>query len=406
MIDEFEETVSCPHCGGPLSSEKYQDPSVCDTCLSEIGACTQTLLFTQRVARDQVLETVRAWWSGVLMAWDLTDRAQVTDIRLRYFPFWKLSTHITGSVKGHRTESHEDSEIEVPMEESVDDDFVWTEAACDASEIGVYYLHNLGGETRVYDITTFTGHVSESTVPQVDAISDGIAALEYGVLKRSAIPTITAHEVHFSACEIALLIYPFWTVRYDYAGRTYFVTVDGVTGALVAGRAPGSLCWRVAAFVTATAVTLLAVPVWIYLMEAVLLGSSGYFSGLFGDAWWFALVLALLMIVGWGLVLDGFALARYGAEVSAGDLHGGYRFRYTSEHPPFKNTRAIGGVLLGFGLMVLGGYGYFNEGRWLGLVVAAAGLVVYMLSCVSVYNPAWELVGRIWARDTRTAEKG
>lgn len=406
MIDELDETASCPHCGGPLSSERFQDPSVCDACLSEIGARTQTLLFTQKVTRDQALEAVRAWWSGVLMAWDLTDRAGVTDTRLRYFPFWKLSAHITGMVKGHRTESREDSEIEVPMEESIDDDFVWTETACDASEIGVYYLHNLGGETRVYDITAFTGHVSESTVPQADAISDGIVALEYGVLKRSAIPTITAHEVHLSACEIALLIYPFWVVRYDYAGRTYFATVDGVTGDLIAGRAPGSLCWRVVAFVTATAVTLLAVPVWIYLMEAVFLGSAGYFSGLFGDVLWFALVLAVLMVIGWGLVLDAFALARYGAEISAGDLHGGYRFRYTAEHPPFENARAIGGVLLGFGLMIVGGYVYFNEGRWPGLVVAAAGLVVYMLSCVSVYNPAWELVGRRWAKDTRPAENG
>ncbi|MDD4255291.1 MAG: hypothetical protein PHP59_07945, partial [Methanofollis sp.] len=262
-------------------------------------------------------------------------------------------------MKGHRTESREDYDVKVPMEEYVDDDFVWTEIAHDASDIGIYYLHNLSGETGPYDIEVFTGRVSEVIVPLADAISDGITALEHGVQKRSEIPTITAYEVHFSDCENALLIYPFWILRYTYAGRTYFATVDGVTGDLVAGRAPGSLFWRVCAFVAATAVSILAVPVWIYLVEALFFDSNGYFSEIFGDILGFAGILAILMSAGWGIVLDAFALARYGAEISTGDLHGGYRFRYTSEHVPSSNARAIGGMLLGFGIMIVGGFVFF-----------------------------------------------
>ncbi|QSZ66167.1 hypothetical protein RJ40_00960 [Methanofollis aquaemaris] len=402
MTDEQEETVSCPHCGGPLISEKFPDPALCDACLSEIEQTTRSLLFTRTITGDLAIEAVRAWWGGILMTWNLRDRAQVTDCQLKYFPFWKLTAHLTGFVKGYKTES----EVNVPVEESVDDDFVWTEIACDASDLGIYYLRNLDGETGPYDVGAFTGRVPEVIVPRTDAVSEGIAGLEYGVLMHSEIPTITEHELHFSDCENTLLIYPFWIVRYAYAGRTYFATVDGVTGDIIAGRAPGSLFWRICAFVAATTVTFLAVPVWIYLMEVVFPGSAGYFSEIFGDIVWFAVILAVLMAAGWGIVLDVFALSWYGAEISSGDLHGGYRFRYTSEHAPSRNARAIGGILPGFGMMVVGGFVFFNEGRWPGLVAAAAGLVVYIVSGVSLYNPAWEKVGRHWARDTWPVEKG
>lgn len=87
MTDGFEETASCPHCGGPLLSERYPDPSLCDACLSEIEESTRSLIFTRTTGRDRAIEAVRAWWGGILMAWDLKDRARVIDCQLHYFPF-------------------------------------------------------------------------------------------------------------------------------------------------------------------------------------------------------------------------------------------------------------------------------------------------------------------------------
>jgi len=36
-----------------------------------------------------------------------------------------------------------------------------------------------------------------------------------------------------------MVYYPIWVVRYRYKGRGYFLTVDGITGQALSGRAPG-----------------------------------------------------------------------------------------------------------------------------------------------------------------------
>ena len=41
--------------------------------------------------------------------------------------------------------------------------------------------------------------------------------------------------------KVSMIYYPVWVVRYTYQDRMYMATVDGVTGRMLSGRAPGTL---------------------------------------------------------------------------------------------------------------------------------------------------------------------
>ncbi|QSZ66166.1 hypothetical protein RJ40_00955 [Methanofollis aquaemaris] len=357
---------------------------------------TQTLLFTCTVTRRQALDAVRVWWGGRLMAGDLRDQARVIECRLKYFPFWRLSACLKGRVEGYRIEYDENSHEKIPMKTTFDRDFVWTGAACDTSALGVLYLRNLFGETVPSDV--FTGQV---TVPQDEGIAEGKRALKYGAQKHSGIPHITGHKLFLWHPESTLLIYPFWMVRYAYADRTYFATVDGVTGSVVAGRAPGDRFRRIFAFVAATAVSILTAVVWVVVLERSIFRDAGSVSDL--DMFLLILAMPMIMLYGWAPVLDAFAFSRHGAEISAGDVYGGYRD--SPESLPPENNTATAGVVLGFLFMVGGGLAFYHWRMWPALVAAVAGLVAYVISCTSWYNPAWDKEARRRARNTRPMQR-
>ncbi|MBP2145390.1 uncharacterized membrane protein (UPF0136 family) [Methanofollis sp. W23] len=357
---------------------------------------TRALLFTRRTTRSQALDAVRAWWGGRLMAGDLRDQAEVIECRLKYVPFWRLTARVKGRVEGYRMEYDEYLREKIPMKTTFDRDFVWTGAACDTSALGIFYLRNLFGETVPSGL--FTGQV---TVSQDEGIAEGKRALKYGAQRYSGIPHVTGHRIFLWHPEIALLIYPFWTVRYLYAGRPYFAAVDGVTGTLVAGRAPGNLFWRIVAFVTATGVSVLAVAAWVVFLERSIFRDGGPVSD--SDLGLLILLLPMVMLCGWGLVLDAFAFSRHGAEITAGDLYGGYRRH--PETPPPEQTTLTAGVVLGFLFMILGVLLFSHWGMWQGLVVAVAGGTGYLIACTSRYNPAWETAGRREGRDTSPLQR-
>ncbi|QYZ78039.1 hypothetical protein E2N92_00630 [Methanofollis formosanus] len=358
---------------------------------------TPTLLFKRTVGRGQALEAVRAWWDDRLMARDLRDRARVIECRLKYYPFWRLTACVKGRVEGYRIESNDVTSWEVPTKAALDRDFVWTRAASDTSALGVSYLRNLDGETVLSD--AFIGQV---TVPEEEGIAEGRRAMERGAQRHSGVPHVTGHKIFLWHPQSTLLIYPFWVVRYLYADRTYFATVDGVTGDLVAGRAPGNLFRRIFAFVAATAASILTVVVWVVVLERSVFRDAGPVSDL--DIFLLVLAMPMITLYGWGMVIDAFTFSCHGAKITAGDVHGGYR--HSQDNLPSEQMITLtAGIVLGFLFMVGGGLVFYHWRMWPGLVAAVAGLVVHILSCTCWYNPAWETEGRRRARNTRPMQR-
>ncbi|MDD4255296.1 MAG: hypothetical protein PHP59_07970 [Methanofollis sp.] len=212
--------------------------------------------------RDQALDRVRAWSEKRLI--DRSWRSQdwtTASCRLIYLPFWMLTAHVVGSVKGYRIESDETSDTEVPMDRTLDNDFIWTGTACRSGDIGVWCLSTLFRETQ--PLATDIEGMAEATVPRADAFSECMRALPGAVLEYCGVPYITAHEIQIQEPEGTLVLYPFWMIGAASADPTYFALVDGVTGGLVSARAPGDYLRRMGSLLAAMALSVLGVTIFI-----------------------------------------------------------------------------------------------------------------------------------------------
>jgi hypothetical protein len=105
--------------------------------------------------------------------------------------------------------------------------------------------------------------------------------------------------------------YPLWVARYEYRQRNYQVVVDGTTGKVLYGKAPGNIFFRAAALVAGMALGNLLlvngtlVALWL---------ASGSNSDDDGSGFFFIPVL-----VGIGLMIWGYRAFRYGEEVETLD---------------------------------------------------------------------------------------
>jgi hypothetical protein len=313
-------SMSCPNCGGALKVDEGANITSCPYCSAllsiEGDGGVRKITFRNAVTREQSLQAVQRWWRGGFKARDLKRRGQITESYPIYVPFWRLRARAAGWVCGYKVVRREKRTERVPLEKMVLRDFDWTEVACDAGDIGVDHLRNLSGEAVLHDegsIPTF-----EATTSRTDAMSKGSQQVMSEALSYAGVPHVTFQDVHVFPRELSMIFYPIWVVRYKYSDRMYFATVDGVTGAVLSGRAPGDNLWRSIAMSSGMAV-----------------GGIGV-----GFSAWLAVVaqsedsigIALIGIVGCLAVAAGaFAFFRYGSEMTTGDVKGGYNLFSSSK---------------------------------------------------------------------------
>ena len=159
-----------------------------------------------------------------------------------YLPFWRATTRVAGWICGYEIRRHTDSkgrvhEQKVPKEVMILNDYRFSEIAADPGDLGIRSLKNFSGETSFADfdmIPTF-----EATTSRDDAVSHARAEALSRARSSARIPRVTMERLHILPRRLSMVYYPVWVVRYDYRDRTYLTTVDGVTGHMLSGRAPG-----------------------------------------------------------------------------------------------------------------------------------------------------------------------
>jgi hypothetical protein len=168
--------------------------------------------------------------------------------------------------------------------------------------LGIRTLRNIRGEAVLHDDGSIP--IYEATTSSTDAQGQGEQAVRNMARASANVPHITFEKIHIIPRALVLTHYPVWIGRYEYAGRSYFATVDGVTGSTLSGRAPGDPLYQSA------------------IMTGGALG-GGLVAGLGisvvgGD-------------VGWGMLVAGiviFALSymffRHGSEILEGDMKKDY----------------------------------------------------------------------------------
>jgi hypothetical protein len=245
-MGDISVNLSCPSCGGAIAVEegaRLTNCKYCDALLSlegEGGVFKTT--YKNNVSDQQATQVLKNWFSHGLKARDLPQKASLTELYPIYLPFWRYNARAAGWVCGYeerrKTDSQGRTTVErINMERMVFRDFDWTQIACDTGDLGIRTLKNIRGEAVLHDDGSIP--IYEATTSSTDAQNQGEQSVRNMARASAGVPHITFEKIHVIPRMLVLTHYPVWIGRYEYAGRSYFATVDGVTGTTLSGRAPG-----------------------------------------------------------------------------------------------------------------------------------------------------------------------
>jgi hypothetical protein len=238
--------LSCPSCGGALSIEEGESVVNCKYCDSmlfiEGDKGVQTVAFKNKMDPQRVMQAAETWWRKGYKARDLKKFGKVSEVYPIYLPFWSTTTKVAGWVCGYEERTRSDSKgntrtERIPKEVMVLQDMHYSQIACDPGDLGIRSLRNFTGERGLEDFTMIPTFETTSSVDDAKKLAEA-EAVELA-RRGSGVPHITFERIDAIPRRMSVIYYPIWVVRYSYRDRMYVVTVDGVTGQVLSGRAPG-----------------------------------------------------------------------------------------------------------------------------------------------------------------------
>jgi len=241
MGDQLSIGMNCPQCGGAVQLTEGARVISCQYCntvlLVEGDKGIFTMMFKNELDANSCKKQVQAWFGRGYKARDLVEKAKISEVFPLYIPFWRVVGKAAGWVCGYEVHHHGKTSHTEYLEKRVFRDFVWSEIACDPGDIGVRSLPVSTGMVLPHqegDVPTF-----EPTSTADQAKERGMQGIHAMAENSVRVPNVTFRKIITIPRSIALVYYPIWMVRYNYGDRSYFATVDGVTGQVLSGRAPG-----------------------------------------------------------------------------------------------------------------------------------------------------------------------
>jgi hypothetical protein len=263
----------------------------------------------QRVDKDKAFAGLRQFLTGHrAIAGDVAKKAELTEIFVAYLPFWAVWAKVLAWVFGQeRVGSGDDTRYE-PREIKIAEEMHWNGAACDVGEFGVDSLPLTVQQMEPFDPEELhaRGMVFEPIGSQSDAQSAADREFHQQVTDQADLDRVAQVFTRLTHRRFGLIYYPLWVLRYLYRGRAFQVVVDGYTGKVLYGKAPGSTLYRAAVLIGGMiAGAFLSIDV-----------SSAIFAAAFemeGDS-----ILALLalgggaFLAGFGIMFAAYRKFRYG----------------------------------------------------------------------------------------------
>ncbi len=305
--------LTCPNCRGVVPVSEGVRVVQCPYCeqrsLVQGERGIRRWQVARRVEREQALTTIRGFFTGLKKAISLKKEAKIRETFLVYLPYWRVTAFVAGWMFGR---VRKDKDSTRPIEVEVMEEMHWNDAAVDVSEFGVHRVRISKDDLEPFDSLRLhrEGMVFEPVESPTDALAEAEAHFTHRGRSRRSLTTKYFETFHTLRPKLALVYYPLWVARYEFKGRNYQVTVDGTTGKILYGKAPGNIFYRAAALVVSMALgNLLLVNGSI--LALFIAGSSGD-----DDGSGFFFVPAL---IGIGLMVFGYRAFRYGEEVEEVD---------------------------------------------------------------------------------------
>jgi hypothetical protein len=260
MSEKIIRGLRCPSCGGSLDISEGSVFAKCQYC--ESGLLVQGDRGISRFyvpmgqSRESVISKVKNWFGGIDKASDLKQTAQFTEVFPVYIPFWRVNGTVIGWVLGDIQKGSGKNKSYEAVERRVNQKYEFTCPACDIGEFGVKYVDLTGDQILPFDLEKV----------QAEGMTFGILTTPTDVVKMcdqkfckwgedsAGVSRTTFSKMHLIGRSLSIVYYPLWVVRYRYRDRVYQATVDGESGDLLYGRAPGNNLYRVGVFLMCTVV--------------------------------------------------------------------------------------------------------------------------------------------------------
>jgi hypothetical protein len=260
---------------------------------------------SNKIERGQAMTAVQGFFSGMNKARDLKKTAAVKELFLVYLPYWRVQAFVAGWLFG-RVKSGEDSTK--PVEVEVMDEMLWNDAAADVSEFGVHQVSAALSDLEPYDSEFLHAEamVFEPVESRDEALTEAQSHFLYRGRKKQRLQQKFFEKFHFLRQKLSLVYYPLWVARYEYRGRNYQVVVDGTSGKVLYGKAPGNIFYRAIMLIAGMALGNFILVNGIFVVVAINSGSND------SDGYW---LLLLPLLIGSALIAAGYTRFRHGEEV-------------------------------------------------------------------------------------------
>jgi len=150
-------------------------------------------------------------------------------------------------------------------------------------------LENRPLEAFNADALHAAGMVFEPVGSAEEARTAALNGFTENVTQKAHLDRVAQSFVRIIRPRLGLVYYPLWVVRYLYRGRAFQVVVDGFSGEVIYGKAPGNVAYRAAVLVGGMAAgSFISVDLAYLFMSGR--GDNAVFAGLFALAGGFALM--------------------------------------------------------------------------------------------------------------------
>jgi hypothetical protein len=308
--------MSCPNCGGTIEVTEGSRLARCSYCNAMLAVVSddagiRKLMYRMVLDKASAGNAARAWFAAFPKARDLPEKAVITEIFPMYLPFWRLSGTGKAIVCGRAERRDREGHTHTAYHENISESsYLWSAAACQTGDLGISaqpepdapLIPYREGEIPVFD----------TVVSKDEAFDEADSDIRMEAYQKAltGIDSMTFTRTFCIPHDFSLVYYPYWIVRYSYRTLDYFAVLDGVTGSVVSGRAPGDKTYQSAAAGLGAGFGGLAAG--ISIAYALFSGSEFVIPAVIAG-----LLLALIF------VLAGYWIFRFGSDITEGKLTGG-----------------------------------------------------------------------------------
>jgi len=292
--------LSCPRCGGMIQIPEGLSIVSCQFCDLRSVVHGDNGIRRYQVQEKITQDTALIAWkkflgSSLAIARQTKKKAKLTDVFLVHIPFWNVTGKGLGWGFGKKRVGSGENRRYVSKELRAVEVLNWNRAACDVGEFGVNQVLIVDRPITPFDSDKL--HQSGMVFEPVGSSSETLQAANQFFEERlnSKLSLDKQTQIFFRIVKpiLSLVYYPMWVIRFTVSGRAFQVVIDGFSGEVLYGKAPGSVVFRSAALILGMAIgSFLAIDISAYLFRVsseinpiVLLFSLGGGLGLMALGW-------------------------------------------------------------------------------------------------------------------------